>query len=208
MFPSRTPPPRPRPARWQTRIHNDNSITIGRDNNGKVTGGSIGPGPAEQSAPGRAADRATVFISYRRGRWHETTVTLIYRELVHRLGTDQVFRDASTLQPGERYPDHLRLHLTSSRVLLAVIHSGWLEDLRRRHTLPSKDWVRFEIEAALETGKVLVPVLLDGAGVLAEHELPDDIRDLANYTACRLRDSDLDRDLATLVDTVAGHLNR
>jgi len=208
MFPSQTPPRRPRPARWQTGIHNDNSITIGRDNNGSVTGGSIGSGPAGQSAPDRAAGRSAVFINYRRGRWHEATITLIYRELVHRLGADRVFRDVSTLQPGERYPDHLRLHLTGSRVLLAVIHSGWLDELRRRPALPGRDWVRFEIGAALEMGKVLVPVLLDGASVPAEHELPDDIRDLPHYTACRLRDSDLDRDLAALVDTVAGHLGR
>jgi len=184
----------------------DRSVNNYGINTGTMAGGSVNEvRPAARQPAGRDLTSFGVFVNYRRTERHAAMIALLGRELVHQFGEDRVFVDVSSLDPGSRYPDALWLGLQASRVVLAVIHPAWLDELRRRQRQPGKDWVNFEIEAALKAQKVLVPVLLDGAAVPAQHELPAGIRDLAHRTACRLRTADLDRDLAAIIDTVTSH---
>jgi hypothetical protein len=212
MFPSSAQQPYRRPGRGNRHV--DNSVNNYGNNLGSMTGGSINfaaPTEAASSASqsaGRGFDQAGfgVFINYRRREPHAAAVALIHRELVHHFGASRVFLDRSSMEPGARYPDQLWLGLHASKVMLSVIHSEWLDDIGQRQATPAKDWVRFEIEAALKAQKVLIPVLLDGARRLKPEELPDDIRDLAHRPVFWLRLGQHDDDLARLVEAVAPHL--
>ena len=106
-----------------------------------------------------------VFISYRRedsagfaGR--------IYDRLTRRLDQKSVFLDVDNIQPGLDFFEVLSEKLRLCNVLIAVIGRNWNSiadrDNRRRLDDPD-DFVRIEIEAALERGIRVIPVLVDGA---------------------------------------------
>lgn len=151
-----------------------------------------------------AAHRAafgSIFINYRQGL-ADLAVAGLRRELCARLGPDKVFYDLRSIPPGTPYPAELRAKLAASTVLLAVIAPDWLARLRERENVPGRDWVRYEISTALRSGKVVIPVLLDGAPLPGVAELPADLETLAHQQACPLRSMSFDEDLTRLVEAV------
>ncbi|MFJ3672242.1 toll/interleukin-1 receptor domain-containing protein [Streptomyces sp. NPDC090106] len=149
-----------------------------------------------------------VFINYRRGE-HTGTVEGLDLELARYFGRDQVFLDSPSLLPGQRYADTLAERVADCDVLLAVLHPGWAESRDEagvRRLDEPRDWVRREIQWALESGRFVVPVLLDGARMPAASELPETIRALAGRNALRLREAHWAADLAALVAAVEGEV--
>lgn len=182
----------------------DNRVTNQGVNSGSMTGGTVNLGSAIAATPSRAGafdpTGRGVFINYRRVGDHAMTVLLLQRELVHRLGASRVFFDNQSIPAGSRYPDRLWIGLHASRIVLVVVHPTWLDELDLRRGTGQKDWVAFEIEAALTAGKTVLPVLVNGASMPAGSLLPEPIRDLAHRTARRL--VSLPDDVVRLVDVV------
>lgn len=147
------------------------------------------------------ADTGLVFINHRKGS-HRGLVKALRRDLAGRLGTGQVFMDYQSMPLGSRYPDELRDALRRCRVLLAIIHDGWLDDLREPRE--SLDWVHYEIATALDLGKVVIAVYFDEAPRLNVQDLPADIRELALRQDRRVRwhSGNLDDDLDRLAENV------
>lgn len=138
-----------------------------------------------------------VFVNYRRGG-HNLAVAAIHRELGARFGMDKVFMDVASMAGGTRYPDELRRGLSAARVLVVVIHSTWLEELRP-NTPTRLDWVQYEIEQALAGQKRIIPVLLDGAELPEWEKLPEPIRDFVRRQNRPLRSGSFHDDMHTLV---------
>lgn len=141
------------------------------------------------------------FISYRRddaagyaGRLHEA--------LEERLGTDQIFRDIDTLQPGQDFVRAIEDRLRECRVALVMIGREWLDardSAGRRRLEQPHDFVRLEIAGALARRDVqVVPVLIEEAVMPPSDALPEDIRALARRHAVRLRDDAWDHDVERL----------
>jgi hypothetical protein len=122
-----------------------------------------------------------IYISYRRDD-SPGYARLIYNRLSDELGRDKVFFDAVRLQPGADWAKILSERvLAGCEALVAVIGRKWL----RRLDSP-QDFVRFEIGEALK-GKIRVfPVLVDGAEMPREMDLPLDIRGLARRQGIRI----------------------
>jgi hypothetical protein len=74
-------------------------------------------------------------------------------------------------------------------VLVALIGDQWAvsadEQGRRRLDDPD-DFVRFEVQAALERGVLVIPVLVDGAKPLRQEQLPAELHKLARLNALEL----------------------
>jgi hypothetical protein len=114
---------------------------------------------ATPTSPGK------VFISYRRedaaypAGW-------LYERLADRFGASRVFKDVDSIEPGDDFVAEITSAVESCEALLAVIGNQWLEatnkDGQRRLDDP-QDWVRLEIEAALERDVRVVPVLVEDA---------------------------------------------
>jgi eukaryotic-like serine/threonine-protein kinase len=146
-----------------------------------------------------------VFISYRRED-SPSYGTLLYVELSRLFGQELVFLDIESLQAGADYVEQLLARVRCCRVLLAVIGPRWLTatgaDGRRRIEDPD-DWVRRELAEAFAAGVRVIPVLIDGADMPIEADLPADIAALGRCQARRLRHhdaiSDLDRIRTDLV---------
>jgi hypothetical protein len=148
-----------------------------------------------------------IFISYRRGD-AASDARALAQDLVNTFGAQAVFFDIS--QPGgDTWPARLRDELANAPVVLALIGPGWLtssdEWNRRRIDLPG-DWVRHEIEAALsDPGKLLIPVLLNGATLPPKEALPVSLADLTDRQARRLGYENWRSQADALVADIKGH---
>ena len=163
---------------------------------------------AAPSAPSGGAERRRsadapaerIFISYRRadsGGWARS----LHDNLEERLGPGRAFRDV-TMEGGMDFHEHVESLLDRCDVLLAVIGKSWTTitgPSGTRRLDDPEDLVRREIARALQRPDVeVIPVLVDGARMPTEHELPPDLAPLARRQACELSDLRWDFDVDNL----------
>lgn len=141
-----------------------------------------------------------IFISYRRDDTAGHAGHL-YADLVARFGADGVFMDTETIQPGANFTERLRREIESSDVLIALIGKHWLG----RRLREPEDYVRAEIQLALGHKLLVIPVLVQGAGMPSIAKLPESISELGHRNALELSDSRWRHDFARLVETIHGH---
>ena len=147
------------------------------------------------------ADR--VFISYRRddaagyaGRLEEA--------LEQRLGHGSVFRDVLDIAPGADFVEAIRQRLAGAKTVLVLIGPRWAggDAVGTRRIDDAQDFVRLEVQEALASGAQVIPVLLPGATMPTEAELPTPLQPLARRNAMSLGDThwgaDIDRLLASI----------
>lgn len=152
---------------------------------------------------------SVIFISYRRagtsgygGRLQE--------DLREHFGKERVFRDIDSIRPGSDFAQVIEQAVAQSGVVLVLIGSNWLnaknENGQRRLDDPD-DFVRLEIESALNQDIVVVPVLVEGALAPASSALPPSISRLGRMQAIELSDMRWDYDvgrLISLLDEIVG----
>lgn len=155
--------------------------------------------------PGKA-----IFVSYRRSDSSDVTGR-IYDRLVQHFGRESVFKDVDSIPLGVDFRSHLADSVGRCSVLLAVMGTRWmvqrtatdetsLEDIR--------DFVRIEIEAALERNVPIIPVLVQGATMPRESNLPETLRSFAYHNAICIRpDPDFHQDCARLIKGIEYHIN-
>ena len=159
------------------------------------------------SSKGLAAEdesSPTVFINYRKAEaagW----ARLLHDRLSAELGPDNVFLDQVNLEPGTKWLRGIRSGSSGSTTFIALIGPRWAETLQARAESGEHDFVRDEIETALEKGSLVrevIPALVEGA------ELPrsDDLRYVGSVKALlarqqlELRPSHWDTDLQILIE--------
>jgi formylglycine-generating enzyme required for sulfatase activity len=133
----------------------------------------------------RAATRqnSKIFISYR----SEDTAGYgrqLKEALRQRFGTDQVFWAKDSIPPGRDFEQAIKKALNSCEVLLVVIGQHWL--LSAAGWNRQNDYVRLEIATALDKNVLVIPVLVQGAGMPRPDDLPDDLKQLATLQAHKL----------------------
>jgi len=131
--------------------------------------------------------RAKVFINYR-GADAGWAVHLD-NVLSTRFGADRVFRASRSIQPSEDFIDRILSTVEASKVLVAVVGSGWLAatDRSGRRALDNADdWVRREIAYAFAKQVPVLPLLVDDAPPLQPDDLPHDIAQLARCQYLRM----------------------
>ncbi len=159
-----------------------------------------------------SASEATgrIFISYRR-QDSAYPAGWLYDRLAARFGPEQIFKDIDSIELGDDFVDTITNAVGSCDILLALIGQEWLDiagsDGTRRLDDPD-DFVRLEIEAALERKVLLIPILVDGALMPRGDELPPSIAALVRRHALELSPNrfraDTDRLLETMDRTLTG----
>lgn len=129
---------------------------------------------ARSSAP-RARTKGKVFLSYRRED-SKPYAGRLYDWLNKGALKNKLFIDIDTIQKGRDFKEALSQYLAQCDVMLVLIGTNWLSD-RLANT---DDHVRREIRTALERNIAVIPVLLDGARMPTEADLPDDLQALSN----------------------------
>ena len=121
---------------------------------------------------------SAIFISYRREDSEDST-RAIYESLRPQFGKDRLFMDVEAIELGSDFREAVEGSLSNCGVFLAVIGDEWLsiagKSGTRRLDDPS-DFVRIEIEAALDRKIPVIPVLVGNSSVPPAEELPDSLR--------------------------------
>jgi hypothetical protein len=146
-----------------------------------------------------------VFISYRRDD-SSGFARGIYDRLARRLGRKSVFFDVDNIELGEDFVDVLSERVGRCDALVAVIGASWCSsaDARNQRRLDHPhDFVRIEIEAALERGIRVIPVLVDGASMPRPEDLPDSLKKLARRQGIEVSHTHFDSDVKKLTRTLS-----
>lgn len=142
-----------------------------------------------------------IFISYRRADSADV-VGRIYDYLEGIVGKENIFKDVHSVQLGIDYLDFTADILDKCDVQLAIIGNQWLTGRRIDN---ENDLVRVEIETAMGRGIPVIPVLVGGAEMPAEQELPESLKPLAYRNAIKVRpDPDFPTDMGRLVGALEG----
>ena len=129
--------------------------------------------------PGRGI--TTVFISYRRDD-ARAVVDRIHERLDATLGQDNVYVDVDSVPLGVDFRRHVEALIAECDVVLVVIGARWLhaaDEAGDQRLDDPGDLVRLKIEAALRRDIAVVPVLVDGASMPKQTQLPPSIAELA-----------------------------
>ena len=149
--------------------------------------------------------RPRIFLSYRRKGESAGYAARLADRLVAHFGEAQVFRDIEDIETGVDFVQAIEQAVASCQALIVVIGTDWLDTAdaggRRRLDNP-KDFVRLEVAAALQRNVRVIPVLVCGAAVPSEEQLPADMAALARRQAHELSDSRWDYDVGRLVSTL------
>ncbi len=146
---------------------------------------------------------STIFLSYRRddsagfaGRLSD--------ELEAKLGASTVFRDVDDSRPGEDFVATINNQLKEVSAVLVMVGPHWLaaDSSGQRRLDKADDFVRLEIQAALASDKPVIPVLVAGAAMPSEADLPPEIAGLARRQAVVLSDVDWKADVGRLVESL------
>jgi hypothetical protein len=144
-----------------------------------------------------------IFINYRRDDSRADSGRLYDRLCAHFPG--KVFRDVGSLEPGVEWHDAIAHIIGQSDACIVVIGRDWLSITNangERRLDDPRDTVRQEIVAALERKMRVFPVLVGGAKMPAEEDLPPDLRSLCRRNALEITEQDWDEDLRKLVSAL------
>lgn len=163
----------------------------------------------ESGQPVAAAARGRIFMSYRREE-SAYPANWLYTLLSEHFGDGLVFMDVDDIEPGANFVDVINDAVGSCEVMLALIGDRWLTitdaDGSRRIDDPV-DFVRLEIEAALARNIRVIPILVSGAKMPRQRDLPSSIDALAYRQALELTAHRFKLDLARLLKALDNTLS-
>lgn len=151
-----------------------------------------------------------IFVSYRREDTADVTGR-IYDHLKTSYGEEHLFKDVDSIPSGSDFREEITSAVQGCDVLLAVIGSDWLKassEAGARRIDDPHDYVRMEVSSALDRKIPVIPVLVNGAGMPTEKDLPEPLRQLAFQNAIPVRrDPDFQEDMKRLCGDIDQFLN-
>ena len=128
--------------------------------------------------------KSTIILSYRREDSAGVTGR-IFDRLTQEFGTDRVFMDIDSMPAGVDFHDHLQEILADCGALLVVVGKSWRSQRKGQpaRIMDPDDWVRIEVETALERSIPVVPLLIDGATLPTRDQLPESLWPLLRRNA-------------------------
>lgn len=144
----------------------------------------------------------SIYISFRRS---DTTsyAQRLYHALAEELGADRIFMDVAAIEIGSDFVEVIEGALQRANVVLALIGPDWLVSANGKKRLEDPgDFVRLELGAALQRGKVVIPVLVGGASMPTRSDLPLELADLAFRNSVILDDRRFNSDMDILLSSL------
>lgn len=162
---------------------------------------STGSGPVDLP---RAMNRLGIFISYRR-QDEPNFAGRLYDRLVTQFGRSNVFIDVDTIELGLDFAEVIDESLSQCKVMIVIIGKQWLQvadengDLRINNP---DDYVRLEIEKALNSQTRVIPILVEGASVPKSSQLPESLAALARRNGIAMSHASFGSDAERLIETL------
>gem|GEM_PF-4913751 len=146
----------------------------------------------------------SVFISYRRSD-SAPYARSIHKYLCDHFQKENIFMDIDSIEPGVKFGLEIEKALDKVDAVIALIGKEWMsmmdENGNPRINDP-EDMVQFEIATALKLGKRVFPILVEGAEMPVEKDLPITIKELAQINAIELSDHRWDYDIDLLMNAL------
>lgn len=145
-----------------------------------------------------------IFISYRRDDSSGYAGRLFDQISAH-FGADHVFMDVAAIHPGSDFGEVIEKRIANCDALIALIGKNWLtiKDEQGHVRLgKSGDFVSTEIAAALKRNVEVIPVLVGGARMPLEAEMPELLQPLCRRQALEIGDVNFTRDVGDLVEAL------
>src|SRR3954454_10965838 len=142
-----------------------------------------------------------IFVSYRRQETEWPAGWLFDRLTEHFHGAE-VFKDIDSIEPGDDFVEVITAAVQSCDVLLALIGDRWLtmtDDEGRRRIDNPDDYVRIEIQAALDRNVRVVPLLIYGARMPQAQDVPLSLAVLVRPPGLKLSASRFDDDASRVL---------
>jgi TonB family protein len=146
---------------------------------------------------------ANIFINYRREDSSGHAGRLFDALSDHFAG--RLFMDVDTLEPGVDFVEAIEQAVGSCEVLIVVIGREWLtvkDAAGQRRLDDPADFVRLELETALERKIRVIPVLVQDAPMPRPEELPPSLARLARRNAIEISDARWAYDVERLARTI------
>jgi len=142
-----------------------------------------------------------IFISYRVQDTAGETGRLV-DDLKQHFADEQLFMDIDNIEPGVEFDKAIEKYLSSCEVMLVVIGPRWMGN---RENGPARihdanDWVKLEVSSALKRRIRVIPVLVDGASLPKEEELPPELKSLIKRQSYELSNKRWQYDVDRLID--------
>jgi predicted ribosomally synthesized peptide with SipW-like signal peptide len=147
-----------------------------------------------------------IFVSYRNSD-APTEAGRITDWLDNHFGEADVFMAVKPgdIRPGEKFLAVIERSIGSVDGLVAIIGTGWLnaEDAAGRKRLENaNDILRREVATALQRGILVIPVLVQGATMPSDEDLPSDLKGLAYLQALSITNADWSNGMKRLIDAL------
>ena len=145
-------------------------------------------------------NQGTIFINYRKqdSEWKTET---FYKELLNHFDQNSIFKDFTTIEPGEDFTVAINRNLNKCNVFLVIIGKDWLDiknSAGKRRLDDPVDFVRIEIATTLKRGIRVIPVLFDNIEMPLKETLPEDLQALCNRQAISVDKVSLKSDVERL----------
>lgn len=145
-----------------------------------------------------------VFISYRRNE-AAAYAGRLYDRLAARFGKERVFIDTENIGWGDDFVEAITEAAESCAVMIALISPRWSRGAGMQAELD--DYVRLEVSKALGRKIRVIPILIQGASMPAQKDLPEDLSPLIRRNALALSDdARWERDVEDLIKSLEGLL--
>lgn len=146
-----------------------------------------------------------IVISYRRAD-SAAISGRIFDRLTQRYGAEKIFMDIDEIPFGIDFREHIAEVLATCDAVVAVMGQRWLTGAGTASRIVEEtDPVRIEVQAALERGVPVIPVLVEGAAMPEPSDLPEPLVDLAYRNACEVASG---RDFHAHVDRLIRAIDR
>jgi hypothetical protein len=145
-----------------------------------------------------------IFISYRRDDTSGYAGRL-YDLLSAHFGKEHVFMDVTTIEPGSDFVNTIEEKVGGCNALVALIGKNWMtikDDQGHLRIANPEDFVSVEVAAALRRNVEVVPVLVGGAKMPREQDLPQSLQLLSRRQALELSDVHFNRDADDLIQAL------
>jgi hypothetical protein len=152
---------------------------------------------------GVASMDSGIFVCYRR-QDSAGYAGRLYDRLEAEFGDDRVFMDVEAIEPGAVFAEVIAGQVARCRVLLVMIGPEWLapDGAGTRRLERPDDYVRLEVESALQHEVWVIPVLIEDTRMPDEEDLPPSLKPLAGRQAWSLSLTRFHFDCSRLIETI------
>ena len=148
---------------------------------------------------------ASIFISYRREDSAAYARLLSSSLKAHFGARHQVFMDLDSIEPGEDFVDAIKRTVASCDVLIAIIGKQWLasvDEQGRARLQNPEDFVRVEIQTALDRKIRVIPALVGGARMPGSQDFPLELSAFARRNAFPIHDDSFAQSMNRLIESL------